>query len=1177
MSRKQARFRPGDVPLANFGMFADKFKVVAEPAATMAQQIPDPTIAAFFPALAKKSLQVRVRTFEELIQTIPTVQNEQVFEKMIGPCCIVFDDAVSDYHWETRKLAVEMMNALTLKMEKSDFSKRAKTIIPPLVFHVFDTNPDVSESARVFLKRYIETPEKQMQMFSMLAEEIGRKVRSMIDELEKSDWGLGEAEKTENWGRICSECLVVANYLLKSRNFSSGVFERVGTIPILNWLKLTKGQFDPKMAPQARAYAYVFLLFSLQNPAFSLPSELVYGFLKAENSVTGQDKLLKLVTVLRNKKLVEDEKLMDVLLEALPLYYQPEKVQLGKLLREFGNKSFIEKCIGKVVTIRDLTTANELFKCVIDAMPEAISQDQLLDLFKKAVSRDPPSTFFAECSLEPFLRLKDDSRMAAILDSGDEARVFTFLSLTGEGAGEWLKRCKEITARTLAKIVKSSGAAPIRNAWPTLKDIPITGNEEQPLVDFIRWYARSDEIPFVVERWPNCLPRLLSSWTGDFSCFKCQKLLDMSSDLLDKDMNLVRFLFYIFPENAEITALIDTKVKNHLLKDAQFDPSICDYFKPSNDLLDAVLFSGGVEVVQEGDSIVKCLTRRITEIAGTAKPGPLAQAAIALVENANVDPAEIAVSPLDEPAFAYEFWFRIGFDKMNGNDFCFLLNSYINYTMPWIQSELYVHAQDWKQLPSQLITFVRRHKEFATIAHEARLTVALSCICSLCNLRLSFFEDKINGIALCALSDERPAVSLETDNLAKVISADWNERVPDYPDFSLTGENELRLRQAIAYAQHYLPVCQDFTDFIALVNETITSDDQQVFFLTLRLLSLLYEANCHFDVEKIMKIITDQIVKFERFPPAIERELASAFRIGRFMTPNQFEPFVLSLVDQFNTKASVFLAHQIVPLISFFNRWDLIESRFGHKLKLDNVAPWHLITTALPSMPYQKRLDIVQDFVALLPPLLDSLRPHDPDFLMLISAFPAAAMRWFTKLHHSKSKPLMVEMDKGGTETVFKNIVNSIAGLSLQCTTITPDMRNRAIHAEYVEDESSIPVKLDLTFPKGYPFCHVKVRCEFGTEGDTCAHNVAGAIIGHNSIEAGIKTWHQFVTYRLVDADPCTVCYSYISEDGKCPTIACQTCGNKFHGKCLSTWFSKCLKPTCPYCASAWQEKKKKK
>ena len=136
-----------------------------------------------------------------------------------------------------------------------------------------------------------------------------------------------------------------------------------------------------------------------------------------------------------------------------------------------------------------------------------------------------------------------------------------------------------------------------------------------------------------------------------------------------------------------ITALIDAKVENHLLKDAQFDPSICDYFNPSNGLLDAVLFSAGVEDVQECDSIVKCLTSRIAGITGTAKPGPLTQAAIALVENANVDPAEIAVSPLDEPAFAYEFWFRIGFDKMNANDFCFLLNSYINYTMPWIQSE----------------------------------------------------------------------------------------------------------------------------------------------------------------------------------------------------------------------------------------------------------------------------------------------------------------------------------------------------------------------------------------------------------------------------------------------------------------------------------------------------------
>ena len=53
--------------------------------------------------------------------------------------------------------------------------------------------------------------------------------------------------------------------------------------------------------------------------------ELAYGLLKAENSVTGPDKLLRSVTVFRNKTVVEDEKLMDVLLDALALSYQPEK------------------------------------------------------------------------------------------------------------------------------------------------------------------------------------------------------------------------------------------------------------------------------------------------------------------------------------------------------------------------------------------------------------------------------------------------------------------------------------------------------------------------------------------------------------------------------------------------------------------------------------------------------------------------------------------------------------------------------------------------------------------------------------------------------------------------------------------------------------------------------------
>ena len=1171
------RFQPHNVPIVSFGMFRDQMVEVAEPAATMAQRIGDPTIAAYFRDLSKKGLGIRKKTFEELIEKIPEVSSDkEKFEKMIGPCCVVFDEAVSDYHWETRKLAVDMMDAVTHQLTKQEFAQRAGKILPPLVFLIFDSEPRVSEAARGLLKRYIETPEKQNLMFSKLRNEMAKRIRSAVSELQNPDWALEPTEKDENWGRICNSCLVVASYVLRACQGDENVFASFGNIPVMDWLKLTKGQFAPRMLPVARGAAYIYLVFCLQKAFVQVTPNTVLELVKAETSAVGQEKLLKLVQWMLERKGLDQDAVKDALLASIQFYYQPTRVKLGELLTYFGDVQFLQKCIDKVVTLNDLSTATELFNCLMTVMPECLPEPYVLGLFEKAVSSSPPSRFFAGCSLKPFLYLRDNEKVKKILEDGDEARSFEFLALYDAGDSvSWLKSRKEITPKTLSKIVKSCGAAPIRNTWPTLAEIPIKGNDVESLVAFVLLYAHSDEIPLVVEQWPDCIPRLLHSWTGDFACFKCPKLLEIAPDLLEKDMRLIRFLFYIFPGNEDLTKLINEKVKTHLLKDSQFDPEICDYFKPNDDLLDAILFSSGVEVLQSGDSVVKLLVKRIVDIAGKAKPGQLAEAAAALVESASLDPSEISVSPIDEPIFCYEFWSRIGFDHMNANDFCFLLNSYISSYIPWMESEIYVHQVDWKQLPNPVLSYVKKHREFANVARECKLTLALACICAACNLDLIFFGENVNGVVLSALSSEKPPACLDCDNLSKVISSDWNERVPDYPDFSMTGEDELRLRQAIAYLQHYLPVVEDFTDFIALAKETIASESHMTFFLTLRLMSLIYEGDCGFDVDDVMKTLIKQIVRFEKFPAVVESELAAAFRIGRYMTPDEFEPFLLSLVDQFNTKASVFLAHQVVPLISFFNRWDLIETRLQNKLNLENIAPWHLITTSFLEMPFQKRLDLVPEYVKLLPPLFDRLKPDDPDFIMLISSFPSAAMKWFTKLQNNKSRPLMVAMDKGGTDKVFRALANAATRLNLQCTKITQDIRNRVLHAEYVEDESSVPVRLDLSFPKGYPFCQVKVHCEFGNEGEECAHKVASAIIAGQSIEAGIKAWHQFITYRLVDAEPCTICYSYISDDGKRPAVACPTCGNMFHGKCLGKWFSKCLKPTCPYCASPWEQKKK--
>lgn len=91
-------------------------------------------------------------------------------------------------------------------------------------------------------------------------------------------------------------------------------------------------------------------------------------------------------------------------------------------------------------------------------------------------------------------------------------REFCLLIIDRQWCGWMAQTPQRITAGTLTKIAKSRGAAPIRDAWPTLKDIPITGNEEQPLVDLIRSYARSDDIPVVVERCPNSSSLFMDRW-----------------------------------------------------------------------------------------------------------------------------------------------------------------------------------------------------------------------------------------------------------------------------------------------------------------------------------------------------------------------------------------------------------------------------------------------------------------------------------------------------------------------------------------------------------------------------------------------------------------------------------------------------------------------------------------
>jgi len=288
-----------------------------------------------------------------------------------------------------------------------------------------------------------------------------------------------------------------------------------------------------------------------------------------------------------------------------------------------------------------------------------------------------------------------------------------------------------------------------------------------------------------------------------------------------------------------------------------------------------------------------------------------------------------------------------------------------------------------------------------------------------------------------------------------------------------------------------------------------------------------------------------------------------------------------SIIPAFSTTASISLARAITPLFSFFNSWDLVFQKYTHSPQLDflNFNCWAPITTCLSLIPLKKRDMFLTEFSDVLKrtKILNSLDYNSVNFQTLITAFPTSAMNWYSSLDNKISQTVLKAIHNGGMVSVFKKIVKAATNLNLESSKISFDLESHTISAIYQEDESSVPVKLNLFFPNNYPFAQVKVVCEFGDEGEICAHKVSAAIISQQSPLAGILQWHKFVISRLKDAEPCTVCYSYLSEDMKKPTVACPVCGQKFHSKCLSKWFSKSLKPTCPYCASPWEEKTKKK
>ena len=69
------------------------------------------------------------------------------------------------------------------------------------------------------------------------------------------------------------------------------------------------------------------------------------------------------------------------------------------------------------------------------------------------------------------------------------------------------------------------------------------------------------------------------------------------------------------------------------------------------------------------------------------------------------------------------------------------------------------------------------------------------------------------------------------------------------------------------------------------------------------------------------------------------------------------------------------------------------------------------------------------------------------------------------------------------------------------------------------------------------------------------------------SVLDAVFLFKQNLDKEFEGAEPCPICYCVIHvQDHSMPRLACKTCSNKFHSKCIAKWFSTSHKNECPLC-----------
>lgn len=1139
----------------------------------IANTIRDTDVKFIFKRLAKKSESETRSALEELLNLLPNMDYNTTFSEIVGHICLVFDYLFFNKCDDIRIMAVKMIKKVIEKLGK-DIAGYATLIFPTLLIYMNDDSTDVVKEAKSTFDATFVTPEKKGQAIVKMQSDICEKINSFVSGL-SSPFTSGRAlDSTMSWGRVASATMKLGATMLKVIKMNRTLDDMLTSLDVGQWLRDQDGQFVAYCTPSMRGSAYRLIETAMKIGREIVPVETSIEYMKRENAGESQSALLELLIYLVNNGKAEKEPIRETFLHGMHLYSDPSIPHFVEFLTVIGDDEWLNKCIERVVHMENVNVAKRLFEVLTQPFENGMkpTREFLVSLFERMMADELTADFLSSSDI--FEGIKGESTVHEAMLKGNEEQCMEFIdSLSPDKVQSWLETRDQVTSKLLVRVCESFGPSVIRSVWTSLDRIPVSDAGSDDFVAFLQRFIEPNEVATVVVQFPEHIPRLLREWKRDFGLLRCDALKAIAVELLEKEISLTSVIAQIFSDDEEVDDAIQAVANNAGDNKEQIDPSVFEYFEPDLRFLKRYLMSSAAASLTKDHPLVPKIIEVIPQLADKKAPIPLANALIAFVEGVGLNPLDIQIDEVKHPELFLEYWKKFGFERVDSLVFCRFLQSYLEARIPWITVFLYIKEVDWKYVPQKLWEYVGENPQLAKIAHEHQMLIALACICAANDLKLS--DLPFDRLTLQAMPHLKPPAVQSDDILIQIMQMEWNNMRPKPPLFD-DPDVEMTLRQTVVYLRFHLPTLLVFDPIYDLLLRGLENANRLTFFYCIRIFSMICQASKNVPVAMMMRKMVPYLVKFAPFIQAVENELVCAFRVSAFLSVEEFTSIVIDSAPLFASSVSTQLIRVLIPLFQYFNSWDLIKTNLNGALDIKNPRNWNLITNCLFEMPCQKRIEILPHFSKRVSEMLDTLKPLDREFELLVIAFPFAAQKWYGALEDEDKKKIVRKyMEKSGTVKAFKSVVKHILRMKLQGTTVKSNQQRLTIDVIFKEDVAAMPITLEMRLPEIYPLEPMSIHSDIGDTqmSSLCDSKVIAAMKGSQSVEEGVRTWHAFVIARVLDSAPCTICYSYFDSKMQIPQIHCVTCDNAFHKTCLSKWFEKCHRPTCPYCACPWHRK----